>query len=236
MCGRFASSSRAVANLSTALRVRVRLVEALENQAPGTRAPVALSRPGGLRIESLSWGVAPPWRGPPLLLARSETVATKPVFRELLQQRRCLVPAEAFYEWQAGTSPKQPWRFARADGEPLAMAGLWQAWRDEAGRQVEGFLLLTTAANPTVAPRHDRMPVILVPAAWKGWLNPEVPALSLLPLLRPWAEPMTAWPVTTALNRADYAGPATRVEAPLRQAELFGASAGSDPAASDPGA
>ncbi len=236
MCGRFAISSRAVARLAGALRTAAVAVEALENLAPGQRAPVAVRRGDRMQIESMPWGVPPPWRGAPLLLARAESAASKPVFRELFLRRRCLVPAEAFYEWQAGTRPKQPWRFALAGAEPLVMAGLWQVWRDEAGQTQEGFLLLTTAANPTVAPCHDRMPVLLAAEAWATWLNPQAPAAALQPLLRPWAGTMTAWPVTTALNRADYAGPVTRVAAPLCQAELFGAPAGQDPAVSGLGA
>lgn len=166
MCGRFASSSRAVARLAAGLRLPVPALTATENQAPGQATPVAVQRSDGPRIECLCWGVPPPWQGSPLRLARSETAARKPAFRELLRRRRCLVPAEAFYEWQTGTRPKQPWRFSRADPEPLVMAGLWQAWRDEAGQERRGFLLLTTAANASVAACHDRMPVLLAPEAW----------------------------------------------------------------------
>jgi putative SOS response-associated peptidase YedK len=231
MCGRFATSPRAVARLADALRTAVGAVAAVENLAPSRRAPVAVRREDRAQIDSMSWGVPPPWQGAPLLLARAESVATKPVFRELFRRRRCLVPAEAFYEWQAGTRPKQPWRFALAEGEPLAMAGLWQAWRDEAGQTLEGFLLLTTRANASVAPCHDRMPVLLAPEAWPQWLDSNAPADQLQPLLRSWPDPLQAWPVTTALNRADYAGPVTRVAPPLRQADLFGAPAGPEPAA-----
>jgi putative SOS response-associated peptidase YedK len=223
MCSRYALSARAVARL--AKRLRAEPVESGNddnNLAPGRQAPVAVRRPDGLRIALLRWGLPSPWRGTPLLQARSETVAVKPVFRELFRHRRCLVPAEAFYEWQAGTRPKQPWRFAMADDMSLAMAGLWQSWRDEAGREQEGFLLLTTSANPAVAACHDRMPVLLSPGVWEPWLDADACAPTLQPLLRPWSGPMTAWPVTTAMNRADYAGPVTRVEPPAVQAELFG--------------
>lgn len=222
MCGRFATSPRAVARLADALRTAAGAAAAVENLAPSRCAPVAVQRTERPRIESMPWGVPPPWQGTPLLLARAESVASKPVFRELLLRRRCLVPADAFYEWQAGSRPKQPWRFALAGDEPLVMAGLWQAWRDAAGQTQEGFLLLTTAANPTVSPCHDRMPVLLAPEAWNAWLNPDSPAALLQPLLRPWPDPLTVWPVTTALNRADYAGPVTRVAPPPVQADLFG--------------
>lgn len=231
MCGRFASSSRAVARLAAGLRLQVQAVTATENQAPGQLAPVAVQRSDGPRIEGLRWGVPPPWQGAPLLQARAETVASKPAFRDLFRRRRCLVPAEAFYEWQPGTPPKQPWRFSLASGEPLVMAGLWQAWWDEAGQERQGFLLLTTDASASVAACHDRMPVLLGPEDWTAWLDSKASPDRLQSLLRPWPGPMDAWPVTTALNRADYAGPVTRVEPPIRQGDLFGPPAGRDASA-----
>lgn len=221
MCGRYAFSSRVVERLAAELRTAPIPVEAIENMAPSRRAPVAVQRQDRPQIEAMTWGVQPPWKGAPLINARSETAATKAVFRELFRRRRCLVPADAFYEWQADTKPKQPWRFALAEDEPMVIAGLWQAWRDEAGQAAEGFLLLTTDANATVAPCHDRMPVLLPPEAWHTWLNPASPGEALEPLLRPWPGAMTAWPVTTALNRAAYTGPVTPVTPPPRQAELF---------------
>jgi putative SOS response-associated peptidase YedK len=221
MCGRYSFSSRSVERLAAELRTAAIAVELVENMAPSRQAPVAVQREGRPQIELMAWGVQPPWEGAPLINARSETAATKPVFRNLFRQRRCLVPADAFYEWQAGTRPKQPWRFALAGGEPMVVAGLWHHWQDEAGQPAEGFLLLTTDANSTVSPCHDRMPVLLAPEAWPLWLDSTSPTEDLHPLLRPWPEAMEAWPVTTSLNRADYKGPVTRVAPPPSQADLF---------------
>ena len=221
MCGRYSFSSRSVERLAAELRTAAIAVEVVENMAPSRRAPVALKREGRTQIEMMPWGVQPPWKGAPLINARSETAATKPVFRDLFRRRRCLVPADAFYEWQAETRPKQPWRFSLAGGEPMAIAGLWHRWRDEADQPAEGFLLLTTDANATVGPCHDRMPVLIGPEAWPMWLAPDSTAEGLQPLLRPWSGAMDAWPVTTALNRAGFEGPVTRVAPPPSQAELF---------------
>jgi len=221
MCGRYAFSSRGVERLVAELRTAAIAVEVVENMAPSRRAPVAVQRQDRPQVEAMTWGVQPPWKGAPLINARSETAATKSVFRELFRRRRCLVPADAFYEWQASTKPRQPWRFALAQEEPMVIAGLWHHWRSESGEEAEGFLLLTTQANPTVAPCHDRMPVLLPPDAWRTWLNPDSPGEALQPLLRPWPGAMTAWPVTTSLNRASYDGPVDRVSPPPSQAELF---------------
>lgn len=103
----------------------------------------------------------------------------------------------------------------------MAVAGLWRHWQDEAGQPAEGFLLLTTDANSTVSPCHDRMSVLLGSEAWPMWLAPNSAAESLQPLLPPWAGAMDTWPVTTSLNRAKFEGPVTRVVPPPSQAELF---------------
>jgi putative SOS response-associated peptidase YedK len=221
MCGRYSFSSRSVERLAAELRTAAIAVELVENMAPSRRTPVAVQREGQPRIELMAWGVQPPWQGVPLINARSETAATKPVFRNLFRQRRCLVPADAFYEWQAGTRPKQPWRFSLAGDEPMVIAGLWHDWRDASGQLAEGFLLLTTDANSSVALCHDRMPVLLAPEAWALWLDSTTPAGLLQPLLRSWPGTMYAWPVTTALNRAGFDGAVTRVAPPPSQAELF---------------
>ncbi len=131
------------------------------------------------------------------------------------------VPADAFYEWQAETRLKQLWRLSLAGGEPLAIAGLWHGWRDDADQPAERFLLLTTDASATVAPCHDRMPVPLGPEAWPMWLAQDSAAEGLQPLLRPWSGAMDAWPLTAALNRAGFEEPAARVAPPPSRTELF---------------
>ena len=121
--------------------------------------------------------------------AMAETVATKPAFRDAFKSRRCLVPADAFYEWQKlDANTKQPYRFVVADGSPMAFAGLWEHWNSPAGGEtVTSFTIITTAPNALCAPIHNRMPAILDAADWQIWLG-EAPATpgELRALLRPY--------------------------------------------------
>jgi putative SOS response-associated peptidase YedK len=157
----------------------------------------------------MRWGLLPAWMadrpGTPLINARAETVAEKPAFKSALRHRRCLVPADGFFEWapvQEGApkgARKQPYWFRRADHGLFAMAGLWEPPNARAPHG--SYTLVTTAPNATVAPVHDRMPVILPPEAYAVWLDSEVmdPA-ALVPLLRPFGAAMTSEPVSTRLN------------------------------------
>jgi putative SOS response-associated peptidase YedK len=118
----------------------------------------------------------------------AETVATKPAFRDALKSRRCLVPADGFYEWKKrDAKAKQPYRIVMADGTPMALAGLWERWRDPAsGETVRSFTIITTAPNALCAPIHNRMPVIIDPANFPIWLGEtSATALELQALLRP---------------------------------------------------
>jgi putative SOS response-associated peptidase YedK len=128
------------------------------------------------------------------------------MFRGALAARRCLVPADAFYEWQAVADGKQPYAIARADGTPLALAGLWEGWRDPAGGVLRTFTILTTAANADLAWLHDRMPVIVEPQDWPLWLG-ETPG-DAAALLRPAATGLVRhWPVGRAVNTVRNNGP-----------------------------
>ncbi|MFO0726068.1 MAG: SOS response-associated peptidase [Myxococcota bacterium] len=142
------------------------------------------------------FGLIPPWSNPAsaakMINARAETVAEKPAYREALLARRCLIPADGFFEWRrsgAAKKGKQPYWFQMADERPFAFAGLWERWYDPAGQRVESFAILTTRPNALVAPFHDRMPVILSQEAHALWLDPEVRAP---PLLEPLYEPIPA--------------------------------------------
>ncbi len=128
------------------------------------------------RLDVLRWGLVPHFtkdlktaRRP--INARAETMAGSGMFRGALAQRRCLVPAAAFYEWQAVAGGKQPYAIARADGAPLALAGVWEGWRDPAGEVLRSFAIITVAANADLAWLHERMPMIVEPADWKLWLG-----------------------------------------------------------------
>ena len=155
----------------------------------------------------MRWGLVPSWSksltGPPLFNARSETVAEKPSFRTAFKRRRCLIPADGFYEWQV-VSPKQkqPHYITLRGGGPFAFAGLWESWQPPHGPSVESCTILTTSANSFMQPLHDRMPVILSPDEYTIWLDPELtepePLLSLLDQY-PSGE-MSAHPVGTLVN------------------------------------
>lgn len=176
------------------------------NVAPTQDAVVVRRHPesGERRLGSLRWGLVPGWtkdlkaaRKP--INARSETAAISGMFKGALAARRCIVPADAFYEWRTLPDGKQPYAIARHDGAPMAFAGLWEAWRDPAGEVLRTFTILTTTANATMSPLHERMTVILEPEDWPVWLG-EAPG-DPMALLRPAPEDtLRIWPVSRAVN------------------------------------
>jgi len=146
------------------------------NLCPTNRLAVVTSAEGVRAYRPMRWGLVPAWYktpkdGPLLINARSETVAEKPAFRAAIRSRRCLLPCAGFYEWdRADPKAPLPWYVTRADGAPLAMAGLWQD-HDSDGQRIATVAVLTCAANPFMARIHDRLPVILSPADWPLWLG-----------------------------------------------------------------
>jgi putative SOS response-associated peptidase YedK len=191
MCGRYVSATKAedlAAYFGAALPETV-LPESY-NVAPTNEVYGVVETPGGRAIQVFEWGLLPHWAkeaklAAKMINARADTVASKPAFRTAFTRHRCLVPADGFFEWRAlGPDPlnpkrtrKQPYYIHRADGEPLAFAGIWSAWRDPAGSPDEPWRhtlsIVTTDANEAIAPLHDRMPVILPPSAWDTWLDLE---------------------------------------------------------------
>ena len=144
---------------------------------PTDRASVIRKGSGGLEVADLRWGLIPSWAKDPkigvqCINARAETISEKPSFREAFQKRRCLVPADGFWEWETIGKKKIPWKFTRPDGVEFCMAGLWESWMDE-GKPLETFTIITTSPNGLVSPVHDRMPVILTPEAGEAWLEKE---------------------------------------------------------------
>lgn len=161
------------------------------NLAPTQDAAVIRDAGRGREIAVLRWGLVPAWAkdtsgAAKLINARSETAADKPSFRSALRQRRCLVPVDGFYEWQAAGDGrrKQPFVIRRPDHAPFALAGLWERWQGPEGA-LETFAVLTTAANRTLSALHERMPVVLAPDDWAVWLDPAAPAPVVTGLLRP---------------------------------------------------
>jgi putative SOS response-associated peptidase YedK len=175
------------------------------NVAPQTFQPIVrLNRDTGQKeIALLRWGLVPYWSkdskiGYSTINAKAETITTAPAYREAIQRRRCLVPADAFYEWQKlDAKTKQPFAIALENKKPYAFAGVWESWRDPKSRErLETFTIITTDANELVQPMHERMPVILEPKDYERWLAPADPSHLPVDLLRPYpAEKMTAWKV-----------------------------------------
>jgi putative SOS response-associated peptidase YedK len=167
----------------------------------------------GRALAWLQWGLVPPWADDPssgnrLINARAETAATKPAFREAFRHRRCLVPADGFYEWKRQGDSKQPYYIRLKDDSPFAFAGLWEHWR-RGELEIESCTILTTDANELVSPLHNRMPVIIEPADFKQWLDPLAQDPKLVePLLVTYpADEMIAYPVSRVVN-------SPRVDAP----------------------
>jgi putative SOS response-associated peptidase YedK len=165
---------------------------------------------GKRRLGVLRFGLVPHWAKDPsvgarLINARSETAKARAAFRDPFRERRCLVPATGFYEWRRVNRDRQPYLLHRRDGRPMGLAGVWDRWRPAPGVEgepIESCAILTTPANELVARLHDRMPLVLDPADFTLWLDPDVtdPA-RLLPLLRPYpAEEMVAVPVSPRVN------------------------------------
>jgi putative SOS response-associated peptidase YedK len=216
MCGRFAlySDPRTLARhfgveVPADLRPRY-------NVAPTQTIPILRQEGQGRQFALARWGLIPHWAkaldtGYSTINARAETVATKPAFRSAFRYRRAIVPADGYYEWQAvpGSKAKQPYFIALSDQEPMAFAGLWERWRSPEGEDLESCSIIVTEANELMRPIHDRMPVILAPAAWAAWLDPNAKdIMALQGLLKPFpAEAMMAWPVSPRVNNPRNDGP-----------------------------
>jgi putative SOS response-associated peptidase YedK len=175
------------------------------NVAPQTFQPVVrLNRDTGEReLVLMRWGLIPFWAKDPSIAlrtinAKAETITTAPAFREAFKYRRCLVPADAFYEWQKlDAKNKQPFAIAMKDGKPYAFAGLWEKWKDrKGGTELLTFTVITTDPNEVVQPMHDRMPVIIPERDYNRWLDVSDTQRLPIDLLRPYeADRMTAWKV-----------------------------------------
>jgi putative SOS response-associated peptidase YedK len=179
------------------------------NVAPTQPVPVIRQHPKEpiRQLSLMRWGLIPSWAkdssvAASMINARAETAVTKPAFRDALKSRRCLIPADGFYEWVRAGKTKQPYCFEVNAGELFAFAGLWDRWKDRSGNSIETCSILTTTPNTVTAAVHDRMPVILDPDAYGVWLDPgmtNVGAASAL--LMPYdAQLMRCYPVSTRIN------------------------------------
>jgi putative SOS response-associated peptidase YedK len=211
MCGRFArrSTQEVLADWFGVPLEDIPWFIPTFNAAPQSTQPILrLDRDTGARVCALArWGLVPYWAkdqkvGYSTINARAEEVLSKPAFREAFKKRRCLIPADAFYEWQNAnpakkSKKKQPYAIALRSGEPYAFAGLWELWKPKEGPPLESFTIITTDPNEVTEKIHDRMPVLLDPRDYDRWLDPGNPERPPTDLLRPYpAEKMHAWPVS----------------------------------------
>ena len=213
MCGRYTITSPGQVIADVFGVAQPFELEPRYNICPGQDVPVVRTRHGAddREIDLLRWGLVPwfvkePAPAARMINARSETAATSPAFREALRRRRCLMPADGFYEWQGSAekkrAPKQPFYIHRADGRPMALAALWERWKGPDGTKLESCTVLTTSPNELLAGIHDRMPVVLPPDAWSLWLDRTVQDVErIAPLLAPApVDGMVVEPVSTWVN------------------------------------
>jgi len=211
MCGRYALKAPA-----SELAARFGLDEIVDvapryNISPGTDIPTIRHSPEGKRVmHLLRWGLVPHWAKDPgigakLSNARGETVAEKPSFRDAFNRRRCLVPADGFYEWKTEGHQKQPYFFSLKTGDPFALGGVWESWRAPNGDVLRTCCLITTGPNEIMLPVHDRMPVVVSPNDYAAWLTGE--ANDALDLVKPYpSDEMQTWAVSKRVSRSGEEG------------------------------
>lgn len=212
MCGRFAlfTPTEQIAetfDVNPASAAEVPPAPPRYNIAPTQPvAAIRLYQSGERELTFFQWGLVPSWAKDPkmgsrLINARAETVAEKPSFRAAFKRRRCLIPADGFYEWQKQNGRKQPIFIYPADDGLFALAGLWEMWQSDDGSMLQTCTILTTKPNEVIAPIHNRMPVVLQAADYDDWLHPDPQPEQALHLLRPFpAEKMATRPVSTFVN------------------------------------
>ena len=206
MCGRFTLRTPAYAVADALGVTKMPSLTPRYNIAPTQSIPIVRGV-GDRECAFVRWGLIPMWfrepvPGSDMINARAETVAEKPSFRAAFKRRRCLVPADGFYEWKAAEGRKRPHFIAMRDNRVFAIAGIWEHWHSPSGDEIESVALITTAANDMLRTVHDRMPAIIAPAdfdLWLGWKAP--PTEPVTALLRPyWAAEMAVYPVGFGVN------------------------------------
>ncbi len=208
MCGRYTITSA-----PEAIRALFRYEEQPNfppryNVAPTQPIPIVRLHEGKRQFALVRWGLLPSWVKDPktftlLINARGESVIDKPAFRAAMKRRRCLIPADGFYEWKAVGGRKQPYYVRQTSGAPMAFAGLWECWTGPNGEEMETAAIVTTDANRLLTPIHARMPVIVQPEAFDLWLNyADVDATTAAALIAPAPDNLLeSYEVSTAVNR-----------------------------------
>jgi putative SOS response-associated peptidase YedK len=223
MCGRYTAAKdfSELIKLMGVVMARVPFFAPRYNIAPTQLAPVIFHDHGGPAVKLMRWGLIPSWAkdesvGNALINARSETIESRTAFREAFKHRRCLIPADSFYEWKEMHGKRQPFRVMLKSGEPFCFAGLWDRWvkppaagkfdtdLDEApaSETIESFTIITRAANAAIAPLHDRMPVIMATNHFGWWLKDDDGRSEShkMALGHPLEEPMKIYPVSDLVN------------------------------------
>lgn len=214
MCGRFSlTSSPDEIREEFGVDVDASELPPRYNIAPQTPiAVIGRARDGVVRFGIMRWGLVPWWAkdasmGNRLINARSETLRTRPVFRDAFERRRCLILADGFYEWRRDGKRKLPMRVHMPDGRPFAFAGIWERWRDPNGVMIYSCAIVTTQPSEQLRAIHDRMPVILGPHDREAWLDPDGTPDRLLALLQPHAGDLGVYEVSSYVNSAANEGP-----------------------------
>jgi putative SOS response-associated peptidase YedK len=241
MCGRFVSARKRLELLEKFAAERDSVGEDRNpdyNVAPTKRIYTVLQHKAGRGVEGgqsdlqgaerelrlVRWGLVPTWAkdtkgGARMINARAETVAVKPSFRSAFKRRRCLIPADGYYEWQTVDKAKQPYYIYRTDGGILAFAGIYELWRDETvpddheNAWYWSAAIITTDATDDIGRIHDRTPMVVAPESWTDWLDPanndkEMLLATMLPATSSGAGGLTSYPVSTAVNSVRNNGPA----------------------------
>ena len=223
MCGRYA-----VITNPEALRALFRYFEQPNfppryNVAPTQPVPIVRVVEGKREFALVRWGLIPPWVKDPrafslLINARGESVNEKPAFKNAMKRRRCLFPADGFYEWKREGDRKRPYFVRLKSGRPMAFAGLWESWMGPNGEEMETAAIVTTAASRSIAHIHDRMPVIVAPDAFDFWLDPNVDGEMAAAVIAPAPDALLeAYEVSSAVNRT--ANDSALLLEPLREPE-----------------
>lgn len=212
MCGRFTlrQTTEAIAETFQLSDIDEQSLNSQYNISP-TQTVATIRKDSQRHLKWLRWGLIPSWAkdesiGNRLINARAETLIEKPSFRSAFKNRRCLILADGFYEWQKTEKQKQPYYFQLKGGKSFAFAGLWETWQPSEGEAITSCTIITTEANDIVKPIHDRMPVILSPDAYDQWLDPKAKSPEILsPFLKPYdAQAMETYPVSRAVNSPSY--------------------------------
>ena len=220
MCGRYVAAAppSEIAKYFAAAAPTETVLEPSYNVAPTNEVYAVVERDDERRLEALRWGLVPLWAkdlaiGSKMINARAEGIAKKNAYRHAFRKQRCIIPADGFFEWKVveGQKKKQPMYIHRVDGEPLAFAGLWETWRgpERDDEPLYTCTIITTTANETMAPVHNRMPVILPPDRWARWLDPDMQDIDELEKFLLPAPPslLTLYPISTAVNHVRNKGP-----------------------------